>query len=93
LAVGGRAAVRHPERYFSIASRVTLVVGGAVLVAMNLRWELWMEAYRASELYQASADLPLWVMNLLLVFTMAWVELRLRQAARAAAQGASEASR
>ncbi len=77
--IGAQAALRAPERYFRIVSRVSLALAALTLVVMNLRWDVWMPAYRQSVLYDGRGDLPLWVMNLLVVGIFAWVEVVLRR--------------
>jgi hypothetical protein len=89
LAVGGaivglglRAALREPARYDAVAARVFAGLGAWSLVAVNLRWAAWMEAFRDSPFAQGSVELPLWAMNLLLAATIAHVLAALRRQAR-----------
>jgi RNA polymerase sigma factor (sigma-70 family) len=79
---GTAAVLRAPDRYFEIAPRVFAAVGVLALVVVNLRWEAWMAFYRQSSLYQASADLPLWVMNLLVVAVVGWTTIPLARRGR-----------
>jgi RNA polymerase sigma factor (sigma-70 family) len=74
---GAAAVLRTPDRYFEIASRVFAALGGLTLLVVNLRWEAWMVFYRQSSFYQASADLPLWAINLLIVVVVGWTTIPL----------------
>ena len=76
-ALSVRATLRRPERYFRIAAYETLAMGVLMLAVTTLRWDTWMIAYRTSSLYQASADLPLWAMNVLLIAVVAAVTVLL----------------
>ena len=79
---GAAAVLRAPARYHQVASRIFAAIGAVTLVVVNLRWEAWMAAYRMSSLYQASADLPLWAMNLLIVAVVAWTTIPLARRGR-----------
>ena len=80
--VGTAAVLRAPDRYYPIAARVFGGLSLVTLVAVNLRWEAWLVAYRQSAFYQASADLPLWAMNLLIVAVTAWTTILLARRGR-----------
>jgi hypothetical protein len=79
---GTAAVLRAPDRYFEIASRVFAALGGLTLLVVNLRWEAWMVFYRQSSFYQASADLPLWAINLLLVVVVGWTTIAVARRGR-----------
>ena len=58
------------------------IVGAVTLLVVNLRWEAWMVFYRRSSLYQTSADLPLWAINLLIVVVVGWTTIALARRGR-----------
>jgi RNA polymerase sigma factor (sigma-70 family) len=74
-----RACRREPTAYFRIAQREMLSVGGLLLVAVHLRWESWMAAYRTSAIYDSRSDLPRWAIELLLLGVVLWVLARFRR--------------
>jgi hypothetical protein len=65
-----RLTLRRPERYFRIAFWEGLAYGALLLAVINLRWEPWMAAYRASRWYEPMADWPLWLVNVLVVLLL-----------------------
>lgn len=62
----------HFRRQGAVASiGVTLLT----LVMVVGRWDYWMIFYRRSSLYEASADLPAWMVCLLILAIMVPVDL------------------
>jgi hypothetical protein len=86
-----RAALRRPERYFAIARVELAAVLTLNALGVNLRWEHWMDAYRRSSLYDPSADLPVWMINVLLAVIGAWCFWRLRDMERSYGRATSTA--
>jgi RNA polymerase sigma factor (sigma-70 family) len=62
--------LRRPERYFRIAFWEGLTYAALLLAVLNLRWDPWMAAYRASPWYEPMADWPLWLVNVLVVILL-----------------------
>lgn len=81
IGLGLRAALRAPARYDGIARKVFAALGAWSLAAVNLRWPVWMAAFRQSGLAEGSIELPLWAMNILLAAVIAHVLGSLRRGA------------
>jgi RNA polymerase sigma factor (sigma-70 family) len=84
FAVGARRALAAPERYDRIAMKVFLALGVWNVVLVNLHWERWMIAFRQTPFADTSIELPLWMMNVLLVAVIAHVLLGFYRTERAA---------
>ncbi len=56
--------LREPVKYWRIVIIDMMSIALLTLMVVNLRWERWMEFYRWSP---SGFDIPLWVMNLLLL--------------------------
>jgi len=77
FALGARACLRDPERYYRKALGVIGAVGGLTLVVVNLRWNAWLAAYRKSPLYQSSNDMPLWAVNLIVLALFGFLAIQM----------------
>lgn len=60
--------LREPVKYWRIVIIDMMLIALLTFVVVNLRWENWMEFYRGSP---SGFDIPLWVMNLLLLVIFA----------------------
>ncbi len=54
---------RRPDRYWSTALVAFSALIAGMLIAVNLRWNVWMEAYRQSRAYDPRNDVSLVVIN------------------------------
>jgi hypothetical protein len=77
---GATAVCLHrPQRYWSAALLAVSAVIAVTLVAINLRWNVWMNAYRQSSAYDARNDVSLVAINeivlglyIALALSLAW---------------------
>ncbi len=59
--------VRDLQRYWSAAVLMVGALMAVTLTAVNLRWAVWMHAYRQSTVYEPRNDVSLMTMNLVLL--------------------------
>jgi len=67
FAVSTRVCLGAPRAYHRIAMGTGAGLAALNLAVINVRWEGWMVAYRQSSFYQPANDLPLWLMNLIIL--------------------------
>ena len=63
---GARACLRDQSRHYRILIRMLALLGALNLLAINLRWEYWMEIYRKTAMYEPVNDVPRWTLNLIM---------------------------
>jgi len=69
LLLGGLARVssHRPQWYWSVCLAMTFALMTLTLVVVNLRWNVWMEAYRVSPAYEAVNDVSQRTINVIIV--------------------------
>ncbi|MFH1738683.1 MAG: RNA polymerase sigma factor [bacterium] len=71
--ISTNACLRSPKQYYRIVKGAIMAVAALNLIIVNLRWEAWMRLYRETPDYSPSSDLPLWVLNLIILGVFAFL--------------------